>query len=70
MLYPSFIAHVLSGMLLFFVIGFSIMHSQQLLKLSPPIKVALLTLFSIAAGVHGISHMVLEKYYDYNPLQF
>jgi len=67
MLYPSFLAHVLSGVFLFFVIGFSIMHLKQLLQLSPPIKVALLTLFSIALGVHGISHMVLEKYYGYNP---
>lgn len=67
MLYPSFLAHVLSGILLFAAIGYALAYSQQFMKLSPPIKVAFLTIFSIAAGVHGISHMGLEKYYGYNP---
>ncbi len=67
MQYPSFYAHVLSGMFLFFAIGFSVMYSQQLLKQPLHIKLALLLIFSISTGVHGVSHMVLEKNYDYNP---
>jgi hypothetical protein len=29
----------------------------------------MILLFSIASGVHGISHLSLEKGYDYNPLE-
>jgi hypothetical protein len=29
----------------------------------------MILLFSIASGVHGISHLSLEKGYSYNPLE-
>jgi hypothetical protein len=31
--------------------------------------IVLVLLFSIATGVHGISHLGMEKVYGYNPLQ-
>jgi hypothetical protein len=35
-----------------------------------PYKLVLLTLlFSLATGVHGLSHMGLEHIYHYNPIQ-
>jgi hypothetical protein len=64
---PSFYAHVLSGSVLFIALFFVFMHSNQLMKLQPHVKLVILLLFSIGAGVHGISHMALEQYYDYNP---
>ena len=35
-----------------------------------PYQIILLSLvFSIAVGVHGLSHLGLEKVYNYNPLE-
>ena len=64
---PSFYAHMLSGSLLFAALFFVFMYSNQLMKLQLHVKLVILLLFSIGAGVHGISHMGMEQYYDYNP---
>ena len=41
---------------------------SQLRKLDPYRTVVLLLLCSIAIGLHGVSHLGLEKQYDYNPM--
>ncbi len=64
---PSFYAHVLSGVSLFVALFFAFAYSNQLMKLQPHVKLVILLLFSIGAGVHGISHMGMEQYYNYNP---
>ena len=33
-------------------------------------KIYVVLLFSIAAGVHGLSHLGLENLYQYNPMGF
>ncbi len=65
--YPSFYAHVLSGITLFTALFFVFFYSNQLMKSQPHVKLVILLLFSVGAGVHGISHMALEQYYHYNP---
>jgi hypothetical protein len=38
--------------------------------MTPEKKIYLVLLFSIAAGVHGLSHIGLESIYSYNPMGF
>jgi len=61
---PSVYAHILNGLLLFagvvYLIVFRARDSYQIL--------VLILLFSMAVGIHGISHMGLEYVYGYNPL--
>jgi hypothetical protein len=33
-------------------------------------KIYIVLLFSIASGVHGLSHLGLENLYQYNPMGF
>jgi hypothetical protein len=65
---PSLYAHIING--LFLLIAF-IMLCKNYTKISSvePYKLVVLTLiFSIAIGIHGISHLGLEKIYHYNPI--
>ena len=61
---PSVYAHILNGLLLFagvvYLFIFRARNSYQIL--------VLILLFSMAVGIHGISHMGLEYVYGYNPL--
>ncbi len=38
--------------------------------MSPEKKIYVVLLFSISAGVHGMSHLGLENLYQYNPMGF
>ena len=67
MIPPSFYAHVLGGTFLFVSLFFVFIYSNKLMKLQPHVKLVIALLFSISAGVHGISHMGMEQYYNYNP---
>ena len=67
MIPPSFYAHILGGAFLFASLFFTFMYSDKLMKLQPHVKLVIALLFSISAGVHGISHMGMEQYYNYNP---
>jgi len=63
---PSVYAHILSGVILAIGAIFSVAYFSKLT--SDPYKVLVLILiFSLALGVHGISHMGLEYLYGYNP---
>lgn len=68
MIHPSILAHTVSGA--FMLVAFFCLLScySQLRKLDPYRALVLLLLFSIAIGVHGVSHLGLEKEYDYNPM--
>lgn len=68
MLYsPSVYAHILSGALLMFGILYIVLHSSRIMR-NPYTTILLLFVVSIATGIHGISHAVLESVYNYNPL--
>ena len=56
-------AHILNGLLLLFIVV-----SLAFAKIQGPFnRVVVLLLFSIAIGIHGLSHLGLEKEYNYNP---
>lgn len=68
-LLPSLYAHVINGILL--LVAFILLYKNySSIKSMDKYKLILLVLlFSIATGVHGLSHLGLEKTYGYNPLQ-
>jgi hypothetical protein len=56
------IAHGISGLLTFGALAAVIVCSRK-------VDVYLVLLFAIAIGVHGISHLLLEKEYKFNPFK-
>jgi len=49
---------------------FVISNYSYLDKMTPEKKIYMVLLFSIAAGVHGLSHIGLESIYNYNPMSY
>jgi hypothetical protein len=68
-MYASFMAHVMSGMLLFLSVAAVFLYYSQIKSKGVYALVILLLLFSIALGVHGLSHLGMELVYDYNPVK-
>lgn len=67
---PSIMAHALNGLLVFSAVVVAYMNYRVLYRLDPFKKVMILLVFSIAVGIHGISHLGLESVYGFNPLKF
>ncbi len=67
MLYPSIMAHMLNGGILFIAIAFVILYFPKLQALDAYRIIVLVLLFSIVVGIHGISHVLLEKEYQFIP---
>ena len=65
---PSFYAHIFNGFLLFIGVLIFAFHYKAILKTDPYKLVIFIFIFSIAIGIHGLSHMGLEKLYNFNPL--
>ena len=70
MAYPSIMAHILNGLLLFASVLFVIAYFPKIYALDAYRQLILLLLFTTALGLHGISHLLLEKEYHYNPLKW
>uniref|UniRef100_A0A6C0DTN0 DUF2231 domain-containing protein n=1 Tax=viral metagenome TaxID=1070528 RepID=A0A6C0DTN0_9ZZZZ len=68
---PSFYAHILNGILLFIALIVIALNYSKLNKYEhyPGSTAILILLLSIAVGVHGISHLGLERVYGYNPIK-
>ena len=61
---PSILAHTLNGAFLIFSIILVFIYYSSLNKLS---AIIIAILFSIALGIHGLSHLGLEYVYGYSP---
>ena len=68
--YPSIMAHMLNGALLLVCVLFAIAYYPKIYALDAYRKLILLLLFTTTLGLHGISHLLLEKEYHYNPLKW
>lgn len=68
MLYPSVLAHMLNGFLLMLAFVAVVLYFSKLRTLDAYHVVVLVLLSSVAVGVHGLSHLGLERSYHYNPL--
>jgi hypothetical protein len=68
LLKPSLYAHVLNGLFLLFAFILLLQYGSN--KTDNYYKqLVIYLLFSIAIGIHGLSHFGLEFVYNYNPLQ-
>ena len=67
--YPSIMAHMLNGALLLVCVLFAIAYYPKIYALDAYRQFILLLLFTLVIGLHGISHLLLEKGYHYNPLK-
>ena len=65
---PSIYAHMMNAILLFISVILIYMNYSTISRLAASEKVKLILLFSLAIGLHGLSHLGLETIYNYNPL--
>ena len=66
---PSIYAHMLNAILLFISVILIYMNYSTISRLAASEKVKLVLLFSLAIGLHGLSHLCLEYVYKFNPLK-
>ena len=66
-MYPSIITHTLNGIFLVISFIYIIVNYSKLQNLDTYRMLVLLLLVSLVFGVHGISHLGLEREYDYSP---
>ena len=65
--YPSVYVHIISGVIVLTGIIYVALYIKKFNTLDYYQMLVLTLLFSIAIGVHGMSHMGLEVLYGYNP---
>ncbi len=64
---PTFYAHVINGFLLLFAFIFLLQNYSEVT--STPYKTIVLTLlFALVIAIHGLSHLALQVYFNYNPI--
>lgn len=68
-LLPSFYAHIINGILLLVAFIILLQNYRSIINVDKYKLILLILLVSIATGIHGLSHLGLEKNYGYNPLQ-
>uniref|UniRef100_A0A6C0DEZ5 DUF4405 domain-containing protein n=1 Tax=viral metagenome TaxID=1070528 RepID=A0A6C0DEZ5_9ZZZZ len=66
--FPSLYAHILNGILLFIAFFLFFKNYSKICRLEPYKLIILTLLFSACVGIHGISHLGMEKIYRFNPL--
>lgn len=66
-MYPSIIAHIFSGSFLIYSFFILLFYSKDLQDITTYQILVLMLLFSLAVGIHSISHAVLEKQYSFIP---
>ena len=64
---PSVAAHAIHGILALLAIVFLLAFSSKLQSLDAYRVLVLILLFSVTIGIHGISHLGLERTYGYSP---
>lgn len=66
---PSFYSHILNSF--FMVIALVILYKNYAsIRIHTPYQLVILSLLiSITLGIHGISHLGLEKIYDFYPIR-
>lgn len=67
MLTPSLMAHTLNGILLVFALLFALFNFQKI-KAFDVYRILVITLlFAAVVGIHALSHLGIEKEYNYVP---
>ena len=68
-MYPSIMAHILTGILLFIAFAVIVYNISTIRALRVYRILIILLLLTVATGIHGLSHGLLEKQYNYVPLR-
>lgn len=65
---PSFIAHIISGILL--LVAFILLYKNYSIikNLDKYRLITIVLVFSIAIGIHSLSHLGMETIYGYYPI--
>ena len=66
---PSVMTHTLNGGLLLLGVLLIALNFSFIRRLPALQLITLVLLLSIAVGVHGLSHVGVEKAYGYNPIK-
>lgn len=64
----SFYAHVANGILVFAAVIYLYCNYNTIKSVDYYKKLVLIILFSIAIGIHSLSHLGLEYFYNFNPI--
>jgi len=67
---PSINALFFTGILLLCIFVLFFRHFHQFMKLNYYQKIAILSLFVLAVGVHGLLHLGAEYVYGFNPYRW
>jgi hypothetical protein len=67
---PSIYAHAINGFFILFAIIILVIQFSKLNNLDFYRLLSVVLLFSIAIGIHGLSHLGLETAYEFNPIQY
>ena len=65
---PSFLAHIGNGLFLLVAAVLFFKNYISIKNANGTTLVALALLASIAIGIHGLSHLGLERVYNFNPI--
>jgi len=63
---PSLYAHVFNGLLFLIAVILFYFNYSKIKKMDSYKIIMMILVFSIAIGVHGLSHLGLESVYGYN----
>ncbi len=66
---PSVYAHMMNAILLFISAILIYTNYSTISRIAASEKVKLVLLFSLAIGLHGLSHLGLEYVYKFNPMK-
>lgn len=64
---PSLNSLFITGVLLLFILILIISNYKQFITLDYYRKINILSLITIAVGIHGLVHLGVEMYYGFNP---
>jgi hypothetical protein len=66
---PSFFSLVFTGIFVLFIFFLFLTNFKSIINLNYYQKIALLSLMTVAVGMHGLIHLGLEMVYGFNPLK-
>lgn len=66
--HPSFYAHVMNGILVTIALVILFMNFDKVKSFGTYELLIIVLLFATVIGIHGISHLGLERNYNYYPL--
>jgi hypothetical protein len=67
---PSFNSLFVTGTILLFILFIFVTNFKQIQRLDSYHKLIILSLITIAVGIHGLIHLGVESIYNFNPYKW